>query len=84
MGDNDERNEIDGYFDEESVDDFDENGFDPTKEAFFSDLMEGEEEIASEGYELVEHAISLINSAAPKTSISPSKSKSLRQIWRHP
>jgi len=62
MGDNDERNEIDENFGEESVDDFDENGFDPTKEAFFSDLMEDEEEIASEGYELVEHAISLINS----------------------
>ncbi len=62
MGDNDERNEINDYFGEESVDDFDENGFDPTKEAFFSDLMEGEEEIAFEGYELVEHAISLINS----------------------
>ncbi|MFX1311913.1 MAG: hypothetical protein ACFFHD_04750, partial [Promethearchaeota archaeon] len=38
----------------------DEDGFDPTKEAFFSDLMEMEEEIASEAYELVEHAMGLI------------------------
>ncbi|MHA2258965.1 MAG: hypothetical protein ACXACO_13420 [Promethearchaeota archaeon] len=49
-----EREEKD--FDEE----FDENGFDPTKEAFFSDLMGMEEEIASEAYELVEHAMNLI------------------------
>ena len=42
--------------------DFDENGFDPTKEAFFSDLMGMEEEIASEAYELLEHAINLIKS----------------------
>ncbi len=41
---------------------FDENGFDPTKEAFFSDLMGMEEDIASEAYELVEHAINLIGS----------------------
>ncbi|MFX1291158.1 MAG: hypothetical protein ACFFAG_09410 [Promethearchaeota archaeon] len=41
---------------------FDENGFDPTKEAFFSDLMGMEEDIASEAYELVEHAINLIDS----------------------
>jgi len=39
---------------------FDENGFDPTKEAFFSDMINAEEEIASEAYELVEHAINLI------------------------
>ncbi len=39
---------------------FDEDGFDPTKEAFFSDLMEMEEDIASEAYELVEHAMGLI------------------------
>ncbi|MFX1552411.1 MAG: hypothetical protein ACFFBV_00650 [Promethearchaeota archaeon] len=39
---------------------FDEDEFDPTKEAFFSDMMEMEEEIASEAYELVEHAINLI------------------------
>ncbi|MFX1566762.1 MAG: hypothetical protein ACFFCV_00185 [Promethearchaeota archaeon] len=47
---------------EEFDDEFDENGFDPTKEAFFSDMMEMEEEIASEAYELVEHAINLIQS----------------------
>ncbi|MFW9875461.1 MAG: hypothetical protein ACFFG0_20330, partial [Candidatus Thorarchaeota archaeon] len=52
----DKREEED--FDQE----FDENGFDPTKEAFFSDLMGMEEDIASEAYELVEHAINLINS----------------------
>ncbi|MFX0104894.1 MAG: hypothetical protein ACFE75_05345, partial [Candidatus Hodarchaeota archaeon] len=39
---------------------FDENGSDPTKEAFFSDMMNIEEEIASEAYELVEHAVNLI------------------------
>ncbi len=38
------------------------NGFDPTKDAFFSDLVEMEEDIATEGYQLVEHAISLFNS----------------------
>jgi len=41
---------------------FDEDGFDPTKEAFFSDMMDIEEEIATEAYELVEHAINLIAS----------------------
>ena len=41
---------------------FEEGGFDPTKEAFFSDMIEMEEEIASEAYELVEHAINLIAS----------------------
>ncbi len=38
----------------------DEDGFDPTKEAFFSDLMEMEEDIASEAYALAEHAMELI------------------------
>ncbi|KKN60547.1 hypothetical protein LCGC14_0530850 [marine sediment metagenome] len=41
---------------------FDENGFDPTKDAFFSDLMGMEEEIATEAYQLVEHALNLIES----------------------
>ncbi len=36
--------------------------FDPTKEAFFSDLENEEQEIISEAYELVEHALSLIES----------------------
>ena len=62
MDDNNEKIEIDEFLGEETEGEFDENGFDPTKEAFFSDLMEVEEEIASEGYELVEHAISLIKS----------------------
>ncbi|MCP4761215.1 MAG: hypothetical protein GY870_05505, partial [archaeon] len=62
MDDNNEKFDIDDNIGEEDNGDFDENGFDPTKEAFFSDLMEFEEEIASEGYELVEHALSLINS----------------------
>ncbi|MFW9874182.1 MAG: hypothetical protein ACFFG0_13835, partial [Candidatus Thorarchaeota archaeon] len=47
---------------EDSEQEFDENGFDPTKEAFFSDLIGIEEDIASEAYELVEHAINLIGS----------------------
>ncbi|MFX1275318.1 MAG: hypothetical protein ACFFAT_09790, partial [Promethearchaeota archaeon] len=46
----------------ENNEEWDENGYDPTKEAFFSNLMEMEEEISAEGYQLVEHAISLINS----------------------
>ncbi|MFX1571728.1 MAG: hypothetical protein ACFFB0_03190 [Promethearchaeota archaeon] len=46
----------------EFKEDIDEDGFDPTKEAFFSDLMEMEEDIASEAYELVEHAMGLIQS----------------------
>ena len=50
------------YMDGQREEDFDENGFDPTKEAFFSDLMGMEEEIASEAYELLEHAINLIKS----------------------
>ncbi|MHA1756823.1 MAG: hypothetical protein ACTSVV_08645, partial [Promethearchaeota archaeon] len=41
--------------------DFNEEEFDPTKEAFFSDLNNMEEEIASEAYELVEHALGLLN-----------------------
>jgi hypothetical protein len=36
--------------------------FDPTKEAFFSDMSEIEEEIAAEAYQIVEHALSLIQS----------------------
>ncbi|MHA2392505.1 MAG: hypothetical protein ACXAEX_11230, partial [Promethearchaeota archaeon] len=48
--------------DEHNDDEFDENGFDPTKDAFFSDLLGMEEDIASEAYELVEHAINLIES----------------------
>ena len=36
--------------------------FDPTKEAFFSDMNEIEEEIAAEAYQIVEHALSLIQS----------------------
>lgn len=44
---------------ERKEEDSDENGFDPTKDAFFSDLMGMEEEVASEAYELVEHAIHL-------------------------
>ena len=38
------------------------DGPDPTKEAFFSDMSEMEGEIAEEAYELVEHALSLIDS----------------------
>ncbi|MCK4379668.1 MAG: hypothetical protein KAW51_00910 [Candidatus Lokiarchaeota archaeon] len=41
---------------------FDDEELDLTKDAFFSDMVEMEEEIASEAYELVEHAINLINS----------------------
>ena len=41
---------------------FDDEELDLTKDAFFSDLIEMEEEIASEAYELVEHAINLIQS----------------------
>jgi hypothetical protein len=53
---------MDKQEEEDFEQDFDENGFDPTKDAFFSDLMGMEEEIASEAYELVEHAINLIES----------------------
>jgi len=41
---------------------FDDEELDLTKDAFFSDLMEMEEEIANEAYELVEYAINLIES----------------------
>ncbi|MFX1379290.1 MAG: hypothetical protein ACFFA4_09360 [Promethearchaeota archaeon] len=39
---------------------FDDEELDLTKDAFFTDLMDMEEEIATEAYELVEHAINLI------------------------
>ncbi|MBY9016326.1 MAG: hypothetical protein KGD68_11585 [Candidatus Lokiarchaeota archaeon] len=42
--------------------DFYENDPDPTKEAFFSDMGDIEKEIASEALELVEHALSLLES----------------------
>jgi len=48
--------------DNNNNEEFDENGFDPTKEAFFSDLESMEDDIANEAYDLVEHAISLIAS----------------------
>ncbi|UCC18872.1 MAG: hypothetical protein JSV62_12290 [Promethearchaeota archaeon] len=41
---------------------FDDEELDLTKDAFFSDLINMEEEIASEAYELVEHAVNLIES----------------------
>ncbi|KKN45274.1 hypothetical protein LCGC14_0684810, partial [marine sediment metagenome] len=47
---------------ENSNQNFDNEKQDPTKEAFFSDLMDKEEEFASEAYELVEHALNLIDS----------------------
>jgi len=37
-----------------------EEGFDPTKEAFFSDMNDMQEEIMTEAYELVKHALSLL------------------------
>jgi len=37
------------------------NDHDPTKEAFISDMLEMEEEIASEAYELVEHGLHLVD-----------------------
>ncbi len=46
----------------EEKEEWDESKPDPTKEAFFSDLLEMEEDIAAEGYEVVVHAINLINS----------------------
>ena len=52
---------MDEHEEEDFEQEFDEDGFDPTKEAFFSDLIGMEEDIASEAYELVEHAISLID-----------------------
>ena len=45
---------------EESEQEFDDEELDLTKDAFFSDLMAMEDEIANEAYELVEHAINLI------------------------
>ena len=42
--------------------DFNENDPDPTKEAFFSDMGDIENEIASEALELVKHALSLLES----------------------
>ena len=50
--------------DEESENnrDFNENDPDPTKEAFFSDMGDIENEIASEALELVKHALSLLES----------------------
>ncbi|MFX1388984.1 MAG: hypothetical protein ACFE9Z_02845 [Promethearchaeota archaeon] len=41
---------------------FDDEELDLTKDAFFADLMDMEEEIANEAYELVEHAMNLVNS----------------------
>ena len=38
---------MDEQEEEDFEQEFDENGFDPTKEAFFSDLMGMEEDIAS-------------------------------------
>ncbi|MFX1457066.1 MAG: hypothetical protein ACFFDB_16950 [Promethearchaeota archaeon] len=51
---------MDDQKDEDFEQEFDENGFDPTKEAFFADLLEMEEEVAAEAYELVEHAMHLV------------------------
>ncbi|MFX0040701.1 MAG: hypothetical protein ACFFCY_08055 [Promethearchaeota archaeon] len=46
---------------EEDLDkEFDEEELDLTKDAFFSDLMAMEDEIANDAYELVEHAVNLI------------------------
>jgi tetratricopeptide (TPR) repeat protein len=53
-------NFMDEREEKDSEQEFDEDGFDPTKEAFFSDLIDMEEEVANEAYELVEHAIHLI------------------------
>jgi len=44
----------------EKNEEFDEFKLDPTKEAFFSDMGNIEEEIASEAIELVKHALSLV------------------------
>ena len=54
---------------EDSEQNFDENGFDPTKEAFFADLIEMEEEVATEAYELVEHALHLVETKYFEDSI---------------
>ncbi len=40
----------------------DDKNKDPTEEAFFSGMMDMEEEIASDAYDLIEHAINLIDS----------------------
>ena len=53
----DEENEKENEKIEREVGD---EGFDPTKEAFFSDMNEMEEEITTEAYELVKHALSLL------------------------
>ncbi len=54
------------FMEEKREEDFDQEindeELDLTKDAFFSDLMDMEEEIAAEAYELVEHAINLIQS----------------------
>ena len=51
---------IDGEKDnDEDFKDIDE---DPTKKAFFADIGDMEEEIAADAYDLVEHAVSLIES----------------------
>ncbi|TKJ23660.1 MAG: hypothetical protein CEE43_03080 [Promethearchaeota archaeon Loki_b32] len=48
---------------EEDLDqEFDDEELDLTKDAFFADMIEMEEEIATEAYELVEHALNLITS----------------------
>ncbi|MFX1591754.1 MAG: hypothetical protein ACFFCL_03580 [Promethearchaeota archaeon] len=47
---------------EDFEEEFDDEELDLTKDAFFSNLMEMEEEIVGEAYELVEHAINLIES----------------------
>jgi len=47
---------------EDSDKEFTDEELDLTKDAFFTDLMGMEEEIAGEAYELVEHAINLIES----------------------
>ena len=57
--------DFDQEFDDDELDfdqEFDDDELDLTKDAFFSDLMDMEEEIATEAYELVEHAIHLIES----------------------
>jgi len=51
----DEQNE-----NEKKKDDNEGEGFDPTKVAFFSDMNDMQEEIMAEAYELVKHALSLL------------------------
>ncbi len=60
MNEKKKNEEFDDEFNEEFDDDF--NGFDPTKEAFFSDMLEMENEILDEAFSLVEHSLSLIES----------------------